>query len=154
MNCEYYLTSKNLFQNIVDESLFGKDPDVAEDLTNANDTAAISRRRQRNEICVTLKRSSVIHHVYIAKNVFEVILVLLYLPLNIFNALDEFDISAPCHVDLQSIPGIQDKNGTVHFVCRGKKMNFYGFLLWAQIVLLAIYGVCSLFGVIWCLYFR
>jgi hypothetical protein len=34
-------------------------------------TDAISRRRQRNEICVTLKRSSIIHDVYIGKNCVE-----------------------------------------------------------------------------------
>jgi hypothetical protein len=34
-------------------------------------TDAISRRQQRNEICVTLKRSSIIHDVYIGKNCVE-----------------------------------------------------------------------------------
>ena len=46
-------------------------------------TDAISRRRQRNEICVTLKRSSIIHDVYIGKNCVEVIMVVAYLAVNI-----------------------------------------------------------------------
>ena len=62
------------------QSLFGKDPDVAEDMYDPKtSTEAISRRRQRNEICVTLKRSSIIHDVYIGKNCIEVLLVFLFL---------------------------------------------------------------------------
>ena len=50
------------------------DPDVAEDMIDPmTSTDAISRKRQRNEICVTLKRSSIIHDVYIGKNCVEVI---------------------------------------------------------------------------------
>ncbi len=41
--------------------------------------SVVSRRRQRNEICVTLKRSSIIHDVYIGKNCIEVLLVFLFL---------------------------------------------------------------------------
>ena len=48
------------FQNIVEESLFGKDPDVAEDMYNAaTSTDAIGRMRQRNEICVVLLNGAV-----------------------------------------------------------------------------------------------
>ena len=78
-------------QNIVEESLFGKDPDVAEDMYEATDIVAITRRRQRNEICVLLKRSSFIHHVYIGKNVLEILLVLLFSPLNIVEASAIYD---------------------------------------------------------------
>ena len=50
------------FRNIVDEALFGKDPDVAEDVSDPKASIeVISRQRQRNEICITLKRSSIIY---------------------------------------------------------------------------------------------
>ena len=82
------------------------DPDVAEDMYNVmTSTEAISRRRQRNEICVTLKRSSFIHHVYIGKNVLEIALVLIFLPVNISNALQDFDIEGHCEINIISIPG-------------------------------------------------
>ena len=75
---------ERFYKNIVEESLFGKDPDVAEDMTDPKtSTDAISRRRQRNEICVSLKRSSIIHHVYIGKNFLECLIVLIFLPMNI-----------------------------------------------------------------------
>ena len=46
---------------VVEDSLFGKDPDVAEDvLDNKANSEAISRQRQRTEICMTLKRSNII----------------------------------------------------------------------------------------------
>ena len=52
--------------------------DVAEDMYDAKtSTEAISRRRQRNEICVTLKRSSIIHDVYIGKNCVKVAIIFL-----------------------------------------------------------------------------
>ena len=58
--------------------------DVAEDMTDLKTSVeAISRRRQRNEICTSLKRSSIIHHVYIGKNVLEVAIVVFFLPINI-----------------------------------------------------------------------
>ena len=76
--------------------MFGKDPDVAEDMYEANDTGAISRRRQRNEICVLLKRSSIIHHAYIIKNLVEIIIILVCLPFNIYHGREEFDRDATC----------------------------------------------------------
>ena len=86
--------------------LFFLDPDVAEDMYNVmTSTEAISRRRQRNEICVVLKRSSSIHHVYIGKNVLEILLVLIFLPVNITYALKEFDREGLCEVDIMTVPG-------------------------------------------------
>ena len=82
------------------------DLDVAEDMYNVmTSTEAISRRRQRNEICVTLKRSSFIHHVYIGKNVLEIALVLIFLPVNISYALRDFDKEGHCEINIMSIPG-------------------------------------------------
>ena len=101
---------ERFYKNIVEESLFGKDPDVAEDMYDATTSLeAISRRRQRNEICVTLKRSSIIHHVYIGKNVLEILFILLFLPINIFYAHKKFDTEALCEVDIQSIPGEHER---------------------------------------------
>ena len=75
---------ERFYKNIVEESLFGKDPDVTEDMTDPKtSTEAISRRRQRNEICVSLKRSSIIYTVYIGKNFLELFLVSIFLPINV-----------------------------------------------------------------------
>jgi len=61
-----------------------KDPDVAEDMTDPKtSTEAISRRRVRNEICMSLKRSSIIRNVYMGKNVAEVLVVALFLAINV-----------------------------------------------------------------------
>ncbi len=146
---------ERFYKNIVEESLFGKDPDVAEDMYDSTtSTEAISRRRQRNEICVTLKRSSFIHHIYISKNILEIMLVLMYLPININYALMEFDVEALCEVNVQSIPGIIDKPGIIHFQCQGKKMNFFSIALWAHIILLALHAILSFAAILWCLYGR
>ena len=80
-------------------------------------TEAISRRRQRNEICVVLKRSSSIHHVYIGKNVLEILLVLIFLPVNITYALKEFDREGLCEVDIMTVPGIVNCGRIVQGSC-------------------------------------
>ena len=46
-------------------------------------TQSLSRMRTRNEICVALKRSSIIYKVYIMKNIFEVIVIVIFLPMNV-----------------------------------------------------------------------
>ena len=139
----------------MEESLFGKDPDVAEDVYNAaTSTDAISRMRQRNEICVALKRSSIIHHVYIIKNVAEILLVLIYLPINGYYGVEDFHQDGMCKIQINTLPGIFDSPGYVHFQCQGKKMSFFNLALWAHIVLLGLHSVCSLIAILWCLYFR
>ena len=146
---------ERFYKNIVDESLFGKDPDVAEDMYDSTtSTEAISRRRQRNEICVVLKRSSFIHHIYLLKNVLEIALVLLYTPINVNYALKQFDLDGLCQINIQRLPGLIDQPGIVHFQCQGKKMHFFNLALWAHIVLCALHAILSLFAILWCLYFR
>ena len=50
---------ERFYGTIVEDALFGKDPDAAEDVMDVKaNTEAISRQRRRNEICMSLKRSS------------------------------------------------------------------------------------------------
>merc|ERR1712223_1244365 len=68
---------ERFYTNIVQEPLFGKDPDAIEDMMDPKtSTEATSRERQRNEICVSLKRSSIIHGWYLVKNAFEIFLII------------------------------------------------------------------------------
>ena len=56
---------ERFYGTIVEESLFGKDPDVAEDVQDTKcNVEVIARRRRRNEVCMSLKRSKTqyIHH--------------------------------------------------------------------------------------------
>ncbi|XP_059078716.1 uncharacterized protein LOC131877137 [Tigriopus californicus] len=146
---------ERFYKNIVEESLFGKDPDVTEDMTDTKtSTEAISRRRQRNEICVSLKRSSIIHRVYIGKNFVEIILGIIFFLVNLKHALLPMDPNTRCEVEIQSFPGIVDEEGTVLFQCRGKKMGFFNLALWAQIILIGIHVVLSFGSLIWCWRFR
>ena len=65
---------------IVEESLYGKDPDLAEDVWDSKaNSEAISRQRRRNEVCMSLKRSSVIHTMYIVKNILEIVMLLMFI---------------------------------------------------------------------------
>lgn len=147
---------ERFYQNIVEESLFGKDPDVAEDMYDPKtSTEAISRRRQRNEICVTLKRSSIIHDVYIGKNCVKVLLILLYLLMDVsFYLGDHPDDSVKCDLPVKSFPGVVESDGIIHFQCHGKKTQFFMLTMLAQIILLTLYGLCAIGAIMWCLFFR
>ena len=148
---------ERFYTNIVQESLFGKDPDAAEDMTDPKtSTGAISRQRQRNEICVSLKQSSFIYTVYLLKNYVEIILVVsVYLPTNIWFALNnQFNKFAQCNISIAEFPGVVDVQGTSHFQCHGKKEEFFKLALYIHIILIALYGICSVGSIVWCSYFR
>ena len=114
-----YQKVERFYTNIVEESLFGKDPDVAEDLTDPKSrTGAISRMRQRNEICISLKRSSKIYNAYNMKNFCEVAIVvfLLVVNLGVEVAAEIEDISAAlCVIPIKAFPGVVDSEGEVVF---------------------------------------
>lgn len=148
---------ERFYTNIVQESLFGKDPDAAEDMTDPKtSTGAISRRRQRNEICVSLKQSSFIYQVYLLKNYFEIFLVIsLYLPTNIWFVLHhEFNKFAQCNISIAEFNGVVDFPGMAHYQCHGKKEEFFQLALYIHIILIALHGICSAGSIIWCSYFR
>ncbi len=139
----------------MEESLFGKDPDVAEDMyDSATSTEAISRRRQRNEICVALKQTSFLHDAYISKNLAEVILILIYLPFNIYYIVDDRDRHAPCAIRVESYHGILDEPGFLHFQCAGKKMSFFRAALLVHVLFLCLHLACSVTAILWCLFNR
>jgi hypothetical protein len=103
-------------KNIVEDSLFGNGPDVAEDMTDPKtSTEVISRRRQRNEICVSMKRSSIIHNVYLLKNCLEIVLCAVFIFYNISSVAANVKNSGPCVVDVSAITGIVDLPGKIYF---------------------------------------
>ena len=88
---------ERFYGTIVEESLFGKDPDVAEDVQDTKcNVEVIARRRRRNEVCMSLKRSKIIHNTYIMKNIVEILVLSAYIPLNLYftwNSLDNLEPS-------------------------------------------------------------
>jgi hypothetical protein len=103
-------------KNIVEELLFGNGPDVAEDVTDPKtSTEVISRRRQRNEICVLMKRSSIIHNVYLLKNCLEIFLCGFFVFFNASAAMTGRRFSGPCVVDIAGFAGVVDLPGKLYF---------------------------------------
>ena len=65
---------ERFYTTVVENSLFGADPESVEDIIDFKANAeSIGRKRRRNEICIALKGSSIIFYTYIAKNILEVI---------------------------------------------------------------------------------
>ena len=119
---------ERFYTNIVQEPLFGKDPDVTEDMIDPKtSTEATSRQRQRKEICVSLKRSSIIHDCYLIKNAIEILLILIiYLPLNLsFIFSNEETNHAPCNVSIAQVSGIVESPGTAYFQCIISYTNYH-----------------------------
>ena len=148
---------ERFYTNIVQEPLFGKDPDAIEDMMDPKtSTEATSRERQRNEICVSLKRSSIIHGWYLVKNAFEIFLIIvIYTPINMVFLLSNEEKNHPsCNFSIAEVPGIIDSPGTAYFQCHAKKANFFQLALGIQIALLFVHGGCSIGSIVWCQYYR
>ena len=148
---------ERFYTNIVHEPLYGKDPDVTEDMTDPKtSTEATSRLRQRNEICVSLKRSSIIYQCYLVKNGIEILLIsCIYLPLNlVFILHSEENNHAQCHVSIGEFSGVVNSPGMAHFQCHAKKAGFFQLAMGIQMALLLVHGLCSVGSIVWCKYFR
>ena len=145
---------ERFYGTIVEESLFGKDPDVAEDVCdNKANSEAIARRRRRNEVCVSLKRSSIIHTTYIFKNILEIAMILAFIPLNFIFALESEVNMRPseCSIPVGEVPilGLGD-GGHLIFQCSGKRVTFFLQLLYVQLGCLALVVLCSCGSLLWC----
>ena len=148
---------ERFYTNIVQESLLGKDPDVAEYISDSKISAhGLARQRQRNEICISLKRSNIIYHVYIIKNCLKIILILgLYLPMNVAYASQEKEQTpSQCDISVPEIDNLLSSVGILHFLCEGKKVGLFLSILWVHIFLISLHALCSMGSIIWCVYFR
>jgi len=149
---------ERFYGTIVEESLFGKDPDVAEDVQDTKANAElIARRRRRNEVCMSLKRSNIIHKTYIIKNILEIIILSAYIPLNLYFTWDSLENLEPskCSLNILQFPelGIHEE-GKVFYHCEAKKVRFFLVLQYVQLVALGLVLLCSLGSLTWCLWFR
>ena len=96
---------------------------------------AVSRRRRRNEVCNSLKQSSVIYSTYIIKNILELILQTVFIP---FNFILNYDSeknreSSHCLLEISAVDRIKLPAGEIHFECEGKKVEFFLILVYIQI---------------------
>ncbi|XP_023323607.1 uncharacterized protein LOC111697737 isoform X2 [Eurytemora carolleeae] len=148
---------ERFYNNIIEESLFGKDPDVAEDVSDdKSNTEAISRKRRRNEVCMSLKRSSIIHQSYVLKNVIEIFMLGLFIPFNIYFSFEAEVNRKPslCELDMLELPVLGFSNGVVHFQCMGKKVQFFIIMVFVQVAFqIGVIFTC-IGSLIWCLFFR
>ena len=146
------------FYGIIEEALYGKDPDVIEDITDwkANPDA-ISRQRRKNEICIGLKRSSVISKTFRYKNLAEIFLLGMFIVFNIIYGIDSEQNLQPgiCILNVKEIPNLGLKeDGFIYFDCEGKRVGFYLKLLYIQIATQFLVLICCVGSLIWSIFFR
>ena len=138
--------------------MFGKDPDVIEDLTDfKSNSEVVSRQRRKNEICVGLKRSSIISRSYTYKNIVEVVFLFLFIFFNIIYGLESEKNLEPgiCVLSANEMPNIGiEKDGLMYFQCEGKRVSFYLKLLYIHTASQFLILLCCFGSLIWCLYFR
>ena len=113
-------TIERFYTNIVQYSLLGKDPDIAEYVTDSkSSTEAKARERRRNEICTSLKRSDTIYQVYIGKNCLKMVFIFcVFLPMNIGYAIRE-EAQTPKHsnIAVPEVIGMINTSGAKYFQC-------------------------------------
>ena len=122
-----------------------------------NNADVISKRRRRNEICMSLKRSSIIHNTYVLKNIAQMLILLAYIPVNIFFAIDAEKNLEPsvCVLEVPAFPSVGiPAPGELHFQCAGKKVHFLLRLLYIQTGSLVMVLACSIGSIVWCVRFR
>ena len=148
---------ERFYLTIVEDSLNGRNSDVAEDVCDEKaNKEAISRKRQRNEVCNSLKRSNILFFTYVMKNVMEQLLLWAFIPINIYFAIDSLPNleSSICIIDVGADMGLGLPGGQAHFQCDGKKVSFFIILLYFSVALQVICLFCSTGSLIWCLFFR
>ncbi|XP_023334449.1 uncharacterized protein LOC111705966 isoform X2 [Eurytemora carolleeae] len=148
---------ERFYNNIVEESLFGKDPDVAEDVSDDKaNTEAISRKRRRNEVCMSLKTSNVISQSYVLKNIMEICMLAIIIPFNIYFTIEaEVNLNPNvCKLEILHLPDLGFANGSVYFQCMGKKIQFFLTIILVQVAFQTAVIFTSLGSLIWCLFGR
>ena len=144
---------ERFYNIVVEESLLGQDPDVAEDIIDEKtNIEAITRkyiklsimctfyeaflvfRRQRFEVCV-------VFHLSIIRSIIKIFINVVFLIINIMFGHEEKALitsKRSCVVAVNPIPELQVFEETkIHFQCDGKKSDFFLSLLDAEIVLLS-----------------
>ena len=77
------------------------------------------------------------------------------MPMNVGYATQEREqTSSECQLSVPKVDGLVNTEGTLHFLCEGKKVGFFLLVLWVHIFLTCMYALCSMGSLIWCLYFR
>ena len=149
---------ERFYRIIVEEALYGNDPDVIEDITDwKSNPEAIKRQRRKNEICIGLKRSSVISKTFIYKNIAEIFILGLFIIFNIIYGIDSEKNLLPgiCILNVKDIPNLGlEEDGFISFDCEGKRVSFYLKLLYIQIATQFLILICCLGSLVWNSFFR
>ena len=132
-----YGSIERFYGTIVKESLFGKDTDVAEDVSDYKcDVDIITWRRRRNEICIGLKRSNIIYNSYILKNIVVEVVITIFIITNVYFSFIKDEESSPalCEINILPVPELGLKAGKAFFTCEGKDIKFFHDLQYVQVL--------------------
>lgn len=110
---------ERFYKSVVEETLMGRDPDVAEDFAG-NDVSIerILRIRQREEICGALKSTSSFYKFYLSKNLLQIILGAFFISIDVLYIVDSEDSVGFCIIPLGS-----DMDSKVTMQCRQKRFD-------------------------------
>ena len=108
---------ERFYLNVVEDSLFGKDLDGTEDMRDPRlSTAGIAVRRHRNEICVSLKRSSIIYNVYLVKKCVHLFLGYVFILLDIgYYFTMHMSEKIHCRIKIPAFPGLLEYSGRIYY---------------------------------------
>ena len=136
---------ERFYKSVVEETLMGKDPDVAEDFAgNVISIEKILRLRQREEILGALKTSNWFYNCYLSKNVVQIVLGALYFYINMDYITHSSDNLGYCRIPL----GI-NVNTNVTMQCKQKRFDVIWTLLFTFSSFIVIIIVLNLAALFW-----
>lgn len=140
----------------------GEDTDLIEDyypLTNSSNLTNVIRKRQQEEVCASLKRSSLLFFVYICQNFLQVVLAIAFLCLNVFYANQLYGHETDhgtCRLDLDNaysdhewLDPLKIHSRKANLQCQQKRLDFFVMLIIVNCVFLCFFIFCNLIALIW-----
>jgi len=139
----------------------GEDCDLVEDfsVSKAGTLSNIIRKRQQDEICASLKRSSLLFFVYIIQNSLQSVFAIAFLGLNCFYANQLYGHETDhgtCQLDVDNamsdhewLDPLKIHTRKANLQCQQKRLDFFVMLIIVNCVFLCIFILCNMVSLFW-----
>jgi len=141
----------------------GEDCDLVEDFCPTQSGTLtlqnIIRKRQQDEICASLKRSSLLFFVYIIQNTLQSLLAIAFLALNSFYANQLYGHETDhgtCKLELDNamsehewLDPLKIHSRHANLQCQQKRLDFFVMLIIVNCVFLCIFILCNMISLFW-----
>jgi len=151
---------EKFYKIVLVKAMEGEDPDLIEDFSpmQAGVLKTVISRRQKEEICASLKKSSLLFYVYIIQNVLQTLLALVFVACNAFYANHLYGRGSDhgtCELEMDDetsdhlFDTIEIHTRTAILQCQQKRLDFFVMLIIMNCVCLSLFVICALVALFW-----